>query len=79
MRGLTDPEIARLPAVYKGTWGVDDERWMYPDDPLYQILNGASRPRSSPSRTRRRCRPSVLDHYYLCREIQDPRDPTCGH
>ncbi len=75
VRGLTDGEIARLPASYKGTWGVDDERWMYPDDPLYRILErrqpttliAFSHPPQMP--------PAVLDHYYLIWSIQDPRDP----
>ena len=74
VRGLTDPEIARLPALYKGTWGVDDERWMFPDDPLYRILKkrqptaiiAFSHPPQMP--------PSVLDQYYLVWVIQDPRD-----
>ena len=79
VRGLTDPEIARLPAVYngvviKGTWGVDDEQWMYPGDPLYQILKrrqpiaiiAFSHPNSMP--------PVVLDRYYLCETIRDGRD-----
>lgn len=75
VRGLTDREIARLPASYKGTWGVDDERWMVPGDPLYQILKrrqptaiiAFSHPPQMP--------PTVLDHYYLIGTIQDPRDP----
>ena len=75
VRGLTDPEIARLPASYKGTWGVDDERWMFPGDPLYQILKrrrptaiiAFSHPPQMP--------PSVLDQYYLVWVIQDPSDP----
>lgn len=75
VRGLTDPEIARLPALYKGTWGVDDERWMYPNDPLYQILKrrrptaiiAFSHPPQMPF--------AVLDRYYLVGSIQDPRDP----
>ena len=74
VRGLTDLEIARLPASYKGTWGVDDEQWMFPGDPLYQILKrrqptaiiAFSHPPQMP--------PSVLDHYYLIWSIQDPRD-----
>ena len=78
VRGLTDPEIARLPAIYKGTWGVDDERWMFPGDPLYQILKrrrptaiiAFSHPPQMP--------PSVLDHYYLVWVIQDPRDPPAA-
>ena len=76
VRGLTDPEIARLPPAYKGTWGVDDERWMFPGDPLYQILKrrrptaiiAFSHPPQMP--------PVVLDQYYLAWVIQDPRDPT---
>ena len=75
VRGLTDPEIARLPASTKGTWGVDDERWMFPDDPLYRILKrrrptaiiAFSHPPQMP--------PSVLGQYYLVWVIQDPRDP----
>ena len=75
VRGLTDPEIARLPASYKGTWGVDDERWMVPGDPLYQILK-RRRPTaiiafSHPPQML----PTVLEHYYLVWIIQDPRDP----
>ena len=74
VRGLTDPEIARLPAAYKGTWGVDDEQWMVPDDPLYLILKqrkpdaiiAFSHPPQMP--------PAILDHYYLIWSIQDPRD-----
>lgn len=79
VRGLTDREIARLPAVYhgvvyKGTWGVDDEQWMYPEDPLYQILDrrqptaiiAFSHPLQMP--------PVVLDHYYFCATIRDGRD-----
>ncbi|MDQ2800951.1 MAG: hypothetical protein M3Y13_15065 [Armatimonadota bacterium] len=79
VRGLTDPEIAHLPAVYngtvyKGTWGVDDEQWMYPSDPLYRILKrrqptaiiAFSHPSQMP--------PVVLDHYYLCETIRDGRD-----
>lgn len=75
VRGLTDPEIARLPASYKGPWGVDDEQWMFPSDPLYRILKrrqpaaiiAFSHPPQMP--------PAVLDHYYLIWSIQDPRDP----
>ncbi len=75
VRGLTDGEIARLPASTKGTWGVDDERWMYPTDPLYQILKrrqptaiiAFSHPPQMPF--------AVLDRYYLVWSIQDPRDP----
>ena len=75
VRGLTDREIARLPASYKGTWGVDDEQWMIPGDPLYQILKrrqptaivAFSHPPQMP--------PAVLEHYYLVWSIQDPRDP----
>ena len=75
VRGLTDREIARLPSSYKGTWGVDDERWMFPGDPLYLILKqrqptaiiAFSHPPQMP--------PAVLGHYYLIWSIQDPRDP----
>lgn len=75
VRGLTDREIARLPASYKGPWGVDDEQWMFPRDPLYQILKrrrptaiiAFSHPPQMP--------PAVLDQYYLVWSIQDPRDP----
>jgi len=75
VRGLTDREIARLPSSFKGTWGVDDERWMFPDDPLSHILKrrrptaiiAFSHPPQMP--------PVVLDQYYLAWVIQDPRDP----
>ena len=75
VRGLTDPEIARLPPSYKGAWGVDDEQWMFPADPLYRILTrrrptaiiAFSHPPQMP--------PVVLDHYVLVWVIQDPRDP----
>jgi arabinofuranosyltransferase len=75
VRGLTDREIARLPASYKGPWGVDDEQWMFSSDPLYRILRrrqpttiiAFSHPSQMP--------PAVLDHYYLIGSIQDPRDP----
>ncbi|MBV9850640.1 MAG: hypothetical protein JO250_13285 [Armatimonadetes bacterium] len=75
VRGLTDPEIARLPASYKGPWGVDDEDWFRPGDPLYAILqrrrptaiiafsHGSEWPRI------------VLDRYYLSEPVSDPRDP----
>ena len=74
VRGLTDPEIARLPAFDKGTWGVDDEQWMFPGDPLYRILKrrqptaiiAFSHPPQMP--------PAVLGNYYLVWSIQDPRD-----
>ena len=75
VRGLTDHEIARLPASYKGTWGVDDETWMLPGDPLYAILQrrqptaiiAFSHPPQMPA--------VVLDRYYLCASLRDPRDP----
>jgi len=75
VRGLTDGEIARLPASYKGPWGVDDEQWMFPNDPLYRILKrrrptaiiAFSHPPQMP--------PAVLDQYFLVWIIQDPRDP----
>jgi len=38
VRGLTDREIAHLPAKYKYTTGVSDGEWFRPGDPLYRIL-----------------------------------------
>jgi arabinofuranosyltransferase len=75
VRGLTDREIARLPALYKGTWGVDDEQWMYPANPLYQILLrrqpnaiiAFSHPAQMP--------PVVLERYYLSATIRNGVDP----
>ena len=75
VRGLTDREIARLPASYKGSWGVDDEAWMLPTDPLYQIFQrrkpsviiAFSHPAQMPS--------VVLDRYYFTAAVHDPRDP----
>jgi len=74
VRGLTDPEIARLPTSTKGTWGVDDEQWMYPGDPLYQILK-----RRQPAAIIAFSHPSemptvVLDRYHLRAVLQDPHD-----
>lgn len=38
VRGLTDREIARLPARYKYATGLSDGEWFRPGDPLYRIL-----------------------------------------
>jgi len=38
VRGLTDREIARLPASLKWVTGVNDPAWDKPSSPLYQIL-----------------------------------------
>ena len=74
VRGLTDREIARLPAIYKGTWGVDDEQWMYPTDPLYHIIQrrqptaiiAFSHPPQMPA--------IVLERYLLCATLRDGYD-----
>lgn len=74
VRGLTDREIARLPASYKGTWGIDDEQWMDPADPMYAIILrrqptaiiAFSHPPQMP--------PIVLERYILCATIRDGVD-----
>ena len=75
VRGLTDPEIARLPAHFKGPWGVDDEDWFRPGDPLYAILR-RRRPTMIVAFSSVPNMPAVaLDRYYLARYVADPRDP----
>ena len=66
--------IARLPAAYKGTWGVDDEQWMYPSDPMYQIIQ-----RRQPTAIIAFSHPPqmsaiVLDRYLLCATIRNGFD-----
>ena len=38
IRGLTDRQIAHLPARYKYSTGIADKDWYQPGDPLFAIL-----------------------------------------
>lgn len=75
VRGLTDPEIARLPAQYKGPWGVDDDEWFQPHDPLGAIL-ARRQPDMIIAFSSARQMPSLaLGCYYFVRYVGDPHDP----
>ena len=76
VRGLTDPEIARLPARYKGPWGVDDDDWFQPGNPLYTILLDR-RPQMILAFSSAAQMPAVaLGRYYFARYVGDPHDPS---
>lgn len=75
VRGLTDREIARLPRSYKGTWGVDDETWFLPEDPMYGILT-RRHPDAIIAFSHRQAPPFVLGRYQLLAAVRDPRDPA---
>jgi len=75
VRGLTDREIARLPRSYKGTWGVDDETWFLPADPLYAILM-RRRPDAVIAFSHRDAPPFVLGRYHLAAQVRDRADPV---
>lgn len=74
VRGLTDKDIARLPRSYKGTWGVDDETWFVPGDPLYAILM-RRRPDAIIAFSHQVAPPFVLGRYVLAAQIRDTTDP----
>lgn len=73
-RGITDPEIARLPARYKGTWGVNDLDWSRPGDPLYAIL-AQRQPDGIIAFAYKDVPPVVLERYRLVAVISGG-DPT---
>lgn len=70
VRGLTDKEIARMPRSYKGTWGVDDETWFVPGDPLYAILM-RRHPDAIIAFSHREAPPFVLGRFVLAAQITD--------
>lgn len=73
VRGLTDREIARLPDRFKGTFGVDDEQWFVPGDPLFQILS-QRRPSVIIAFSHQSAPTVVLGQYDLAAIVRDPRD-----
>jgi arabinofuranosyltransferase len=75
VRGLTDREIARLPDRYKGPFGVDDEQWFLPGDPLYRILD-RRRPEAIVAFSHQNTPTIVLGRYFLAAVVQDPEDST---
>ncbi len=74
VRGLTDTEIARLPDGLKGTFGLDDERWFVPGDPLYRILDRRD-PDMIVAFSHQNAPTIVLGRYFLSALVSDPRDP----
>lgn len=74
VRGLTDRQIARMPRSYKGTWGVDDETWFVPNDPMYAILT-RRHPDAIIAFSHRDAPPFVLGRYRLAAAVRDRTDP----
>lgn len=75
VRGLTDRDIARLPERYKGAFGVDDETWFMPDDPLHAILQ-RRKPDTIIAFSHQYTPTMVLGRYYLAAVVSAPQDPT---
>lgn len=75
VRGLTDRDIARLPSRYKGAFGVDDEQWFMPGDPLYQILE-RRKPGTIIAFSHQYGPTMVMGRYFLAAVVSDPQDPA---